>query len=107
MTEECVATAAVGAILSALIMAQRYDTSRNLGALSAEIRAEIQGFRQDFRADIQNIRADIHSDSAHVGGDLAGLRSDIQARTVRMARIQDFLVGYFTARGVLDRHDNA
>ena len=43
----------------------------------------------------------------HIRGNLAGLRSDIQALTVRIARIEAFLMGYFATRGPRDRHDNA
>ena len=109
-----------------LIVALCYDTRREIRTLRAEFRAGIQELRQDlrgdfrslrtgiradtrglrpgFRANIQSLRADIRADSAHVRGDLAGLRRDIQALTVRMARIEGFLVGYFAARGPLDRH---
>ena len=108
---------AVGAILAALIVAHWYDMRRNFRALRAEVRAEIQGLREDLRADIrhlrtglradfqglrqeiradlQNLRADVRADSAHIRGDLTGLRKDIQALTVRMARVEGFLVGYF------------
>ena len=128
LSAELIATLAVGAIWAALIVAQWYETRRDFRALRAEIRAGIQGLRQDLRADIrslrtgiradiqglrqasraniQNLRADVRADSAHNRGDLAGLRKDIQALTVRMARIEGFLVGYFAARGPRDRHDD-
>ena len=91
-------------------MAQRYETRRDFLALRAEIRMGIQGLREDLRvgfrdlrqevhADFQNPRAEVRSDSAHIRGDLAGLRKDIQALTVRMAHIEGFLLGYFAARG--------
>ena len=96
-------------------MAQWYETRRNFRALRAEIHAGIQGLREDLRADFQglrqeihqdfhNLRADIRADSAHIRGDFAGLRRDLQALTVRIARIEGFLVGYFAARGPLHRH---
>ena len=87
-------------------MAQWHDTRGNFRALRAEIRAEIRGLREDFRSDIQDLRQGIRADVAHVHNDLAGLRRDIQALTVRMARIEGFLVGYFAEHGPLDRHDD-
>ncbi len=118
LSAELIATLAVGAIWAALIVAQWHDTRRSFRALRAETRAGVQGLREDFRAEfrglrqedhehVHNVRTDVRADSAHIRGDLAGLRSDIQALTVRMARIDDFLVGYFAARGLLDSHDNA
>ena len=115
LSQELIATLAVGAIWAALIVANRYETRRDFRALRAEIRAGIQGLREDLRADfrglrqevradIQNLRANVRPDSAHIRGDLAGLRQDIQALTARMARIEGFLVGYFAARGPRDRH---
>ena len=126
LSAELIATLAVGAIWVALIVEQWHDTRRNFRPLRAEIRAgtqslrqdlradfrsfrtgiraDIQGFRQEFHEDIQNLRTDVRADSAHVRGDLAGLRKDIQALTVRTARIEGFLVGYFAAR---NRHDDA
>ena len=50
-------------------------------------------------------RADFARKDVH--GDLAGLRKDIQALTVRMARIEGFLVGFFAECGPLDRYDVA
>ena len=115
LSAELIATLAVGAIWVALLVVQRYETRRNIRALRAETRAGIQGLREDLRADFkglrqevhqnfQNFRTDLRSDSAHVRGNLAGLRKDIQALTVRMARIEGLLVGYFAAR---NRHDDA
>ena len=120
---------AVGAILALLIVAQWYDTRREIRTLRAEFRAGIQELRQDlrgdfrslrsgiradtrglrpeFRANIQSLGVAIRADTAHVRGDLTGLRNDIQALTVRVARIEGLLVGYFAARGPRDRHDNA
>ena len=115
LSAELIATLAVGAIWVALLVVQRYETRRDVRALRAEIRAGTQSLRQDLRADFKglrqevrqdfkNLRTDIRSGSAHVRGDLAGLRKDIQALTVRMARIEGLLVGYFAAR---NRHDDA
>ena len=95
LSAELIATLAVGAILVALIVAHWYEMRRDFRAL----RAEIQGLREDFRSDIQDLRQGIRADVAHVHNDLAGLRRDIQALTVRMARIEGFLVGFFAECG--------
>ena len=114
----------MGAIWVALLVVQRYETRRDVRALRAEmragtqslrqdlradfrssrteIRADIQGLRQAFHAGIQDPRTDIRADSAHVRGNLADLRSDIQALTVRMARLEGFIVGYFAGRNRRD-----
>lgn len=101
----------MGAILAALLVAQWYDTRRNIRALRAEICAGIQGLREDFRADFRSLRtggrADIHGFRQEVRGNFADLRRDVQNLTVRTARIEGFLVGYFAARDPLDRHDDA
>ena len=111
LSAELIATLGVGAILAALIVAQWYDTRRNFDALRAEVRAESQGLREDFRDGIRSLRtefrADVQGSRQEVRGDFADLRSDIQALTVRMARIEGFLVGYFAERGPRDRRDDA
>ena len=63
------------------------------------LRTEFQGLRHEVHADFQNPRAEVRSDTAQFRGDLTGLRKDIQALNVRIARIEGFLVGYFAARG--------
>lgn len=63
--------------------------------------------RKDCRAGVRGLRQDVRSDPSHICGDLAGLRRDIQALTVRMARIEGLLLGYVAARGPLDRRDDS
>lgn len=81
--------------------------ARHSTDLLEALRTGFRSFREGVHEAIQSFRSDIRADSAHIRGDLVGLRSDIHSLTVRMARIQDSLVGYFTARGPLDSHDNA
>ena len=88
-------------------MVHWYETRRDLRALRAEVRAGIHGLRKDCRAGVRGLRQDVRSDPSHICGDLAGLRRDIQALTVRMARIEGLLLGYVAARGPLDRHDDS
>ena len=94
------------------------DLRANIWSLRTGGRADLEGFRQEVRADIQNVRvkvrsdteslrAEVRADFAHVRGDLTDLRRDVQTLTVRMARVERFLVGFFAARGPLDRHDAA
>ena len=101
----------MGAILAGMLVAQWYDTRRNFDTRRAEVLAEVQGLRRDFQDGIRSLRTEFRAAAQRSRqedrGDFADSHNDIQALTVRMARIKGFLVGYFATRGSLHRRDNA
>ena len=94
-----------------MLVAQWCDTRRNFDTRCSEFLAEVQGLHRDFQDGIRSLRTEFRAAAQRSRqedrGDFADSHNDIQALTVRMARIQVSLVGYFTARGPLDSHDNA
>ena len=111
MTPELIGILAVGATLTALLLALWRDARADNRALRAEVRtdsqilrtelsAEIQSLRTEVRADIQNLRADVHTD-------VSNLRDDVQALTERTSRVEGVIQGLFAGRSDRDRHDDA
>ena len=99
----------MGAILAVMLAAQWYDTRHNFDARCAEVLAEVQGLRRGFQDGIRSLRTEFRAGAQRSRqedrGDFADPHNDIQALTVRMARIKGFLVGYLAARGPRDRSD--
>ena len=73
-------------------------------ALRQEVRADRQSFREEVRADLQSFREEVRADLADVRSDLANLRTDVQALTERMSRVEGVIEGLFAGR---DRRNDA
>ena len=73
-------------------------------ALWRHARADTQALRQEVRADLQSFREEVRADLADVRSDLANLRTDVQALTERMSRVEGVIEGLFAGR---DRRNDA
>ena len=99
--------AAVGAVARrarADTQALREEVRADRQSFREEFRADRQSFREEVRADLQSFREEARAEVAEVRGDLADLRTDVQALTERMSRVEGAIEGLFAGR---DRRNDA
>ena len=94
----------VGTTMIGLLLALWRHARADTQALRQEVRADRQSFREVVRADLQSFREEVRADLADVRSDLANLRTDVQALTERMSRVEGVIEGLFAGR---DRRNDA
>ena len=122
MTPELIAILAVGAtligvgatLIGLLLALWRDARARHASAARGSPGRPATSFREEFRADRQSFREEVRADLSRVfreearaevwRSDLADLRTDVQALTERMSRVEGAIEGLFAGR---DRRNDA